>query len=114
MGTRRWADVRRTAAADEPARQAYRDAIEDALELARIRERFGITQIEMAARLGVTQGNVSRLERREDVYLSTIREYVEALGGQLKVVAVFPGAEIPIARGGQPVAAGRESDSVRP
>jgi hypothetical protein len=45
--------------------------------------------VDVAGRLGVSQGNVSELERREDLYLSTLREYVEALGGTLELTAVF-------------------------
>ncbi len=39
--------------------------------------------------LGVTQANISRIEHEEDLYLSTLRSYVEALGGRLEVNAVF-------------------------
>jgi hypothetical protein len=38
-----------------------------------------------------TQGEVSRLERRPDVYISTLRRYVSAMKGELKIVASFPG-----------------------
>jgi len=44
-------------------------------------------------------GNVSRLEGRSDVYLSTLRSYVEALGGHLEIAAVFPDERVAIAVG---------------
>ena len=69
----------------------------DALGLARIRAERQVTQVELAARLDRSQGNVSELERRTDVYLSTLREYVEALGGELEVSAVFDGKRHAIA-----------------
>lgn len=71
--------------------------MDDALALAELRERHGTTQVEVAARLGMNQGNVSRLERRDDLYLSTLRGYVAALGGELELVARFPdGTEVRI------------------
>jgi hypothetical protein len=42
---------------------------------------------------------VSELERRDDVYLSTLREYVEALGGSLEIDVVFPDERIPLLLG---------------
>jgi transcriptional regulator with XRE-family HTH domain len=48
------------------------------------------TQEELAASLGVGQDTVSRIERRSDILLSTLRRYVEAMGGELELVARFP------------------------
>lgn len=48
------------------------------------------TQEELAASLGVGQDTVSRIERRSDILLSTLRRYVEAMGGELNLVARFP------------------------
>jgi hypothetical protein len=45
------------------------------------------------------QSNVSRLERQDDLYLSTLQGYVEALGGQLEVSAVFPEERIALRPG---------------
>ena len=56
-------------------------------ELRRARER---TQVEVAKILGITQDSVSRLEQRTDLLLSTLRSYVEALGGSLSLIAEFP------------------------
>jgi transcriptional regulator with XRE-family HTH domain len=47
------------------------------------------TQEELAASLGVGQDTVSRIERRSDILLSTLRRYVEAMGGELNLVARF-------------------------
>lgn len=49
-----------------------------------------LTQVRMAKKLGMTQDGVSRLEKRTDVLLSTLRAYIEALGGKLSLVAEFP------------------------
>src|SRR5438093_11334228 len=56
-------------------------------ELRRARER---TQVQVARALGITQDSVSRLEQRSDLLLSTLRSYVEALGGNLSLIAEFP------------------------
>src|SRR5258708_4563832 len=68
----------------------HKRAILAALALAEAREARNVTQEELAEILGVSQANVSRIERQEDVYLSSLRKYVEALGGQLEISAVFP------------------------
>ena len=66
-----------------------KQAMEDVLELEEIRKRRGLTQVQVADRLGITQGNVSQLEHRTELYLSTLREYVEALGGRLELLQCF-------------------------
>ncbi len=48
-----------------------------------------ISQAELAGRLDVTQGAISKLEHSEDVRVSTLRQYLEALGARLELVAVF-------------------------
>lgn len=48
------------------------------------------TQVDVAKALGITQDSVSRLEQRADVLLSTLRNYIEALGGSLSIIAEFP------------------------
>lgn len=55
-----------------------------------LREAIERTQEDMAARLGVGQDTVSRIERRSDILLSTLRRYVEAMGGELDLVARSP------------------------
>ena len=49
------------------------------------------TQTDMALALGVGQDTISRLEKRSDMLLSTLRLYIESLGGKLQLVAQFPG-----------------------
>ena len=74
-------------------------AIEDALALAELRQSRHVTQVQLAETLGISQGNVSRLEARSDVYLSTLRSYVEALGGHLEIAAVFDDERVPVTVG---------------
>ncbi len=64
-----------------------------AMELATLkdlRQAVQQTQEQMAAALGVRQDTISRLEKRSDMLLSTMRHYVESMGGKLELVARFP------------------------
>ena len=67
-----------------------RRAGELATTLKDLREAFEHTQADLAASLGVGQDTISRIERRTDMLLSTLRRYVEAMGGRLELVARFP------------------------
>lgn len=58
--------------------------------LKELRQAAQQTQEQVAATLGVRQDTVSRLEQRSDMLLSTMRHYVESMGGQLELVARFP------------------------
>jgi transcriptional regulator with XRE-family HTH domain len=49
-----------------------------------------LTQVRMAKELGISQDGVSRLEKRSDLLLSTLRKTVEAMGGSLSLIAQFP------------------------
>ncbi len=62
----------------------------DSLPLAEIRKAIGMTQVELAGHLDAPQGSVSKIEHAADMYLTTLRKYVEALGGELHLTAVFP------------------------
>ena len=78
-----------------PAEQAEIQArasalIEEELTLRALRQAHDLTQERMAELLGVKQENISRMERRADLLLSTISSYIEAMGGKLKLVAEFP------------------------
>jgi transcriptional regulator with XRE-family HTH domain len=80
-----------------PPNRGQVDAIKRVVELEialhELRERRGITQEQLATKLGTSRPNVSRIERGDDVRLSTLQRYVEALGGELELVARFPDGE---------------------
>lgn len=59
------------------------------IRLYELRHGEAISQVELAGRLDVTQGAISKLEHSEDVRVSTLRQYLEALGARLELVAVF-------------------------
>lgn len=58
--------------------------------LQELRQAHKLTQKRMAEVLGVGQDSVSRLEQRSDLLISTLRGYVEAMGGRLSLIAEFP------------------------
>jgi transcriptional regulator with XRE-family HTH domain len=60
------------------------------MTLQELRQARKLTQVRMAKTLGITQDGVSRLEKRSDLLLSTLRKAVEAMGGNLSLVAEFP------------------------
>ncbi len=55
-----------------------------------LRKARNITQVEMAKTLGVKQEQVSRIEKRTDLHLSTLKRSIEAMGGELILTAKFP------------------------
>lgn len=55
-----------------------------------------MSQERLAEALGTKQASISKLEHRTDMYISTIRSYIEAMGGQLKIVAHFPDGDVVI------------------
>ena len=67
-----------------------KELVEEELTLRDLRQAQHLTQERMAELLGVEQENVSRLERRADLLLSTLCSYVAAMGGKLRLVAEFP------------------------
>jgi len=91
------------------------ELIAEEFALRELRQAREMTQDEVARKLGGRQVYVSRLESRADMKLSTLREYVDALGGRLELVVSFPkGRRVRLAdlgsaaapeRGGRPVAA---------
>jgi DNA-binding XRE family transcriptional regulator len=92
-----WAKIRGEMS---PERQSRMDSrLKEALAsmpLDKMRKARSLTQVAVAERLHVDQGSISKLEGRTDMYLSTLREYVEALGGTLELRADFPDGSINI------------------
>lgn len=66
------------------------ELIEEEKSLRDLRHALELTQDRMADELGIGQDGVSRLEKRSDLLISTLRGYVEAMGGKLRLVAEFP------------------------
>jgi DNA-binding XRE family transcriptional regulator len=105
---------------DEQAeiRERAAELLAEEATLRQLREAREQSQKELAEKLGVNQAAVSKLERRSDLYLSTLRGYIEAMGGELYVVARFPDRVVRIdllsslgdgRRGGKPRRRGRRA-----
>ncbi len=77
----------------------YLELKNEVLNLRALREAAGKAQTELARRLKISQPSVSKMEKQADMYLSTLRSYVEAMGGELELVVRFPGLA-PIQLGG--------------
>jgi DNA-binding XRE family transcriptional regulator len=67
--------------------------VAEEMTLQELRQARKLTQVRMAKVLGISQDGVSRLEKRSDLLLSTLRKSVEAMGGNLSLVAEFPDRE---------------------
>jgi len=66
------------------------------MPLSELRLARGLSQKQLADVLHVEQASVSKMERRTDMYISTLRSHIEAMGGALRIVARFPDGEIEI------------------
>lgn len=67
--------------------------------LAQVRRAVGLTQAQLAETLGMNQGDISRLERRQNIHLTTLARFIEATGGRLRIVAIYDDQEVPLAVG---------------
>ena len=64
------------------------------VRLKELRKERGMSQVELAAILNKQQGEISKIERRQDVRVSTLRDYVESMGGTLQIIAQMPGGAV--------------------
>jgi transcriptional regulator with XRE-family HTH domain len=96
METRRWSELKKRKLSPEQsvASEEWAKGEALAMTLRELREFAQKTQEDVAETAAMTQSELSRLERRDDHLLSTLRRYVEALGGRLEVVAVFENRQI--------------------
>lgn len=92
----KWNDVRKARLTPEQLEDndawVLREIVE--LNLRELREAAGLTQVEVATAAEMTQGELSRAERRNDHLVSTLRRYVEALGGEVEIVATINGKRV--------------------
>jgi hypothetical protein len=91
MSVHRWSDLKKSKLTPAQREANKRWVEEEILEmnLRALREFLGRTQEELARLSETAQSELSRAERRDDHLVSTLRRYVEALGGELEVVANF-------------------------
>jgi DNA-binding transcriptional regulator YiaG len=98
MKRHKWAEIKARmkpevrAAAEADARR-----LSEELHLSQLRKARGLTQEALAELLDVSQAEVSKMERRTELYVGTLRKFIEAMDGQLVLVARFAdGVEVPI------------------
>lgn len=104
-GHTKWSKLRDEVTAKPGAKAAIARARKQSLEeirLYELRHAEAVSQVELAGRLEVTQGAISKFEHADDVRVSTLRDYLEALGARLELVAVFDEEErrVPVHLGG--------------
>ena len=85
-------DIIRTLSSTQRKKVEARAAelIAEEMTLQELRRARKLTQVSVAKALGITQDSVSRLEKRSDILLSTLRKTVQVMGGNLSLVAEFP------------------------
>lgn len=92
-----WRDIRRTLSPEQEEKtRRYVKSVVEAATLNQLREARSLTQANLASILGINQGSVSKMEKRTDMYVSTLRSFIQAMGGQLQIKAVFPEGEVQI------------------
>ncbi len=91
MTIHRWNDLKRERIPEPRLAEIKAQVEQEVLEmnLAAVRDLLGKTQSDVAKAMGSTQSEISRSERRQDHLVSTLREYVRALGGELELTARF-------------------------
>ena len=104
MARTKFSELREAVEARPGARErlaAKRAETLEEVRLYELRHAEAVSQAELAGRLDVTQGAVSKLEHADDVRVSTLRQYIDALGARLELVAVFDeeGRRVPIQLG---------------
>jgi transcriptional regulator with XRE-family HTH domain len=102
-------DLRRHRPPNRRRVDAVKCGVELEVALHELRERRGMTQEQVAAQLETSRPNISRIEREVDVRMSTLQRYVEALGGELELVARFPDGDTQTLLGPKDVTARRRA-----
>lgn len=96
MKLHRWKDIKAERFTPDEIEKIRLEALQDVIEsdLRTLREAAGLTQAEIAERTQMDQSQISRLERQGDTRLSILKRYVEALGGELSIVATVRGKTV--------------------
>ena len=74
----------------EKIKRRAQDLVTQEMSLRDLRKALELTQNDLSSKLHIKQEAVSRIERRSDLLLSTLSSYIEAMGGELSIVAKFP------------------------
>lgn len=68
--------------------------LSQSIGLAKLRKTKQLKQIELAAMMGVSQASISKVESGKDIQLSTLQNYVRALGGEVSIIAKMPNSDV--------------------
>lgn len=94
---KKFADLRAQMAPESQARAAAKaQAMLAEMPLHELRQARGLSQKMLAEMLHVQQPSIAKLEKRSDMYISTLRSHIEAMGGQLELIARFPDRAVKI------------------
>jgi len=94
---KKFADLRAQMSPEARARaQTKAQAMLAEMPLNELRQARGLSQKMLAEVLHVQQPSIAKIEKRTDMYLSTLRSHIEAMGGELDVVARFPDGAVKI------------------
>ena len=74
----------------ESIKEGYKELWAEYMAMQEIRKAMALTQEEVAKRLHIAQSSLSRLEKRNDLLISTLRKFIEAMGGRLHITVTFP------------------------
>src|SRR5690606_36326385 len=93
-----WTDIKARVKHETRARmESEARRLSEELHLSQLRKAKGLTQDAMAELLGVSQAEVSKMERRSELYIGTLKKFIEAMDGELVLAARFSdGVEVPI------------------
>ncbi len=80
----------------QSAAEAEARRLDAEMDLAEVRRALKLSQDELAQTLNIGQAAVAKMEKRADMYVSTLRRFIEAMGGRLDIVARFPGGDVSI------------------
>ena len=101
--TKKFSTLRAKMSPQSRAREAARaKALAAEMPLHELRQAREMSQVKLAEVLQLQQPEISKIEHRTDIYISTLREYIRAMGGDLEIVAKFPDGEVKIANFSEP------------
>lgn len=90
-GRHRFAELRARMSPEAQAQaEVEAQRLGEEMDLAEVRRALKLSQEEIGQKLQIKQGSVAKIEKRADMYVSTLRRFIEAMGGGLEIVARFP------------------------
>ncbi|MPW18879.1 helix-turn-helix domain-containing protein [Paraburkholderia sp. CNPSo 3157] len=94
---RKFEELRASMSPESRARaKALANKLRAEMPLHELRHARGLSQDALAKRLNIKQPSIAKLEQRTDMYISTLRDHIRALGGELEIIARFPEGEVQI------------------